>query len=64
MAPEHSITFGPFRLGLETSPARLWRDEQALLLRPRALASFVADNRLWASRTAVERQSRNPQSTS
>ena len=38
MEPEYSITFGPFRLGLETSPACLWRDEQALALRPRAMA--------------------------
>jgi DNA-binding winged helix-turn-helix (wHTH) protein len=38
MEPEYSITFGPFRLGLEPSPARLWRDEQALTLRPRAMA--------------------------
>ena len=38
MVPEHSITFGPFRLGLETPQARLWRGEQALTLRPRSLA--------------------------
>ena len=36
MAPEHHITFGPFRL--ETTRARLWRGEQAIPLRPRAVA--------------------------
>ena len=38
MEPEHYITFGPFRLGFETSQTRLWRDEQAITLRPRSLA--------------------------
>ena len=38
MEPEHSITFGPFRLGLEMPQARLWHGEQALTLRPRSLA--------------------------
>ena len=38
MAPEPSITFGPFRLGLETPQARVWRGAQALTLRPRSLA--------------------------
>src|SRR5262245_27277164 len=36
MAPEHQITFGPFRL--ETMRGRLWRDDQVVSLRPRALA--------------------------
>ena len=38
MEPEPHIAFGPFRLGLETPQARLWRGEQALTLRPRSLA--------------------------
>jgi DNA-binding winged helix-turn-helix (wHTH) protein len=38
MEAEHHITFGPFRLGLETPQARLWRGEQAIALRPRASA--------------------------
>ena len=33
MTQEHHLTFGPFRL--ETTPARLWRGEQAIPLRPR-----------------------------
>ena len=36
MAPEHQITFGPFRL--ETTPGRLWRGDQVIPLRPRSLA--------------------------
>ena len=36
MTPEHHLTFGPFRL--EPPPGRLWRDEQAIPLRPRSLA--------------------------
>ena len=36
MAPEHQMTFGPFRL--ETPPGRLWRGEQVIPLRPRSLA--------------------------
>jgi Transcriptional regulatory protein, C terminal len=36
MAPEHHLTFGPFRL--EMTRARLWRGEQAIPLRPRAVA--------------------------
>ena len=36
MAPEHQIAFGPFRL--ETTPGRLWRDDQVIPLRPRSLA--------------------------
>ena len=38
MEPEPHIAFGPFRLGLETPQARLWRGEQALTLRARSLA--------------------------
>jgi DNA-binding winged helix-turn-helix (wHTH) protein len=36
MTQEHYITFGPFRL--ETTRARLWRGEQAIVLRPRTHA--------------------------
>jgi hypothetical protein len=36
MAPEHQITFGPFRL--ETTQGRLWRGDQVIPLRPRSLA--------------------------
>jgi hypothetical protein len=36
MAPEHQLTFGPFRL--ETPQGGLWRGDQMLALRPRALA--------------------------
>jgi hypothetical protein len=32
MTQEHHLTFGPFRL--ETTPARLWRGEQAIPLDP------------------------------
>ena len=38
MAPEISITFGPFRLELATPQGRVWRGAQALTLRPRSLA--------------------------
>ena len=38
MESEPHIAFGPFRLGLETPQARLWRGEQALTLRARSLA--------------------------
>ena len=38
MAPEPSLTFGPFRLELATPQGRLWRGAQALTLRPRSLA--------------------------
>jgi DNA-binding winged helix-turn-helix (wHTH) protein len=36
MEPEHQITFEPFRL--EARQGRLWRDDQAIPLRPRSLA--------------------------
>ena len=36
MAPEHQITFGPFRL--EVTQGRLWRGDQVIPLRPRSLA--------------------------
>ena len=36
MAPEHHLTFGPFRL--ETTQGRLWRGDQVIPLRPRSLA--------------------------
>jgi DNA-binding winged helix-turn-helix (wHTH) protein len=36
MEPEHSLTFGPFRLDL--THRRLWRGEQVIGLRPRTLA--------------------------
>jgi adenylate cyclase len=36
MAPEHQLTFGPFRL--ETTRGRLWRGDQVIALRPRSLA--------------------------
>ena len=32
MAPEHQITFGPFRL--EGMPGRLWRGDEVIPLRP------------------------------
>src|SRR5262245_1545804 len=37
MESEPHIAFGPFRLGLETPKALLWRGEQALTLRARSL---------------------------
>ena len=42
MTQEHHLTFGPFRL--ETTPARLWRGEQAIPLRPRtgAVLQYLA----------------------
>ena len=42
MTQEHHLTFGPFRL--ETTPARLWRGEQAISLRPRtgAVLQYLA----------------------
>ena len=36
MAPEHHLTFGPFRL--ERTQGRLWRGEQGIALRPQSLA--------------------------
>ena len=36
MAPEHHLTFGPFRL--EMPKGRLWRGDQVIPLRPRSLA--------------------------
>ncbi len=36
MAPEHHLTFGPFRL--EVTQGRLWRGDQVIPLRPRSLA--------------------------
>ena len=36
MAPEHHLTFGPFRL--ERTQGRLWRGDQVIPLRPRSLA--------------------------
>ena len=36
MAPEHHLTFGPFRL--EMTQGRLWRGDQVIPLRPRSLA--------------------------
>ena len=36
MAPEHHLTFGPFRL--EMPQSRLWRGDQVIPLRPRSLA--------------------------
>ena len=36
MAPEHHLTFGPFRL--EMPQGRLWRGDQVIPLRPRSLA--------------------------
>src|SRR5262249_51616358 len=42
MMQEYHLTFGPFRL--ETTPARLWRGEQAIPLRPRtgAVLQYLA----------------------
>ena len=36
MAPEHQLTFGPFRL--ETPQGGLWRGDHLIPLRPRSLA--------------------------
>ena len=36
LAPEHTLTFGPFRL--ETSQGRLWLQDDVIPLRPRSLA--------------------------
>src|SRR5215510_13019055 len=40
MTQEHHLTFGPFRL--ETTPTRLWREEQVIPLRPRTGAVLQA----------------------
>src|SRR5262245_10623053 len=40
MTQEHHLTFGPFRL--ETTPTRLWREEQVIPLRPRTGAVLPA----------------------
>ena len=43
MAPEHHLTFGPFRL--EMPQGRLWRGDQVIPLRPRSLAMLRLSGR-------------------